>query len=170
MIDVTYVPYKVINDTDLTHEAFRLFVVLLRYSDNKEMPIDSNLSYNIIKAETRIRSDQTVSRALKQLESKGYIKPRQSVGFIYVIKCAGYFKIGKTRNMGKRLRDYSTHYPLDVELVLCCPSSDMDSDETHLHRIYEAFRVKGEWFALEDWHIDTIRQFSFSTKGVPAKN
>ena len=71
-------------------------------------------------------------------------------GYLYVITnpaWKGYYKIGQTVNLTKRLSTYQTSSPLrDFEYLTTVSVNDMNKAEKHiideLRRFYE---VKGEW-------------------------
>lgn len=61
----------------------------------------------------------------------------------YIIKSGEYFKIGKTVNLAKRLKQYDTHNP-DYQMVI-----GIDGDcEEYLHKLFELYHYKLEWFKL----------------------
>jgi len=72
----------------------------------------------------------------------------------YIIKDAsGLFKIGKSKNIERRIKALQTSNPT-IELVLT-----IEGDiELNLHEKYAALRVKGEWFKLSELQINEIKQ------------
>src|SRR3989304_239343 len=69
-------------------------------------------------------------------------------GFVYLIKAANHYKIGITKNPESRLSSLSSNIGHSVELIHLLSSPDPKALEAHFHKIFEAKRVKGEWFAL----------------------
>ena len=67
-----------------------------------------------------------------------------------------YYKIGKTNNIRKRLKQLETSNP-EIELV---GVSDEFSEE-FLHKKFKKYRVKGEWFIFDDSIINEVKQYFY---------
>jgi hypothetical protein len=67
---------------------------------------------------------------------------------IYFIRChaTGHTKIGKADDPRARLRGLQTGSPSRLDLVGTLPGDR--SEEARLHRLFDARRVRGEWFDL----------------------
>ncbi len=84
--------------------------------------------------------------------------------WIYLIKDnrTGYYKIGKSNNPAKRLRELKKQptllpYPHDFELV---NSFWVDEAiEIHFHNVLARFRKRGEWFDLPQDIVELITEF-----------
>lgn len=72
----------------------------------------------------------------------------------------GLIKIGKSKDIHTRMQVLSTK---KVQLI-----GYVDRDiEVHLHSVYNAKRIQGEWFRLSDEEVDgIIKTFGFETPGV----
>ena len=72
----------------------------------------------------------------------------------------GLIKIGKSKDIYTRMQILSTK---KVQLI-----AYVDRDiEVHLHSVYNAKRVQGEWFRLSDEEVGgIIKTFGFETPGV----
>lgn len=79
-------------------------------------------------------------------------------GFIYVIKCNDLHKIGKSKQVTKRIEKFETIYPHDLEVVFVAKVNDMHGAECYLHSKFSSQRIKGEWFNLTPNDVDQIRQ------------
>lgn len=80
-------------------------------------------------------------------------------GYIYVMKCMGYYKIGKSKDC-RRLGEY-TKLPEEPEYVMIEYVSNMDLLERFLHDLYASKRLREgscEWFNLSDDDLITIRE------------
>ena len=68
--------------------------------------------------------------------------------FIYLIqnKETGHFKIGRTKNINKRIKQLQTGS--SGELVLVDKFEIYSKLESYLHNIYSAYNISGEWFDL----------------------
>lgn len=62
---------------------------------------------------------------------------------LYLIECDVYYKIGYTKNLENRLKEYDT---LNPSYTLLDFKEGSYEDETTLHRLCKKFLYKGEWF------------------------
>lgn len=78
-------------------------------------------------------------------------------GYIYLLCCEGFFKIGRSRNHPtKRLAQLQTGSPFEVTLIHAIRCDDPVWVEGLLHRRFDGKRYKGEWFELDG---ADVRQF-----------
>jgi len=70
--------------------------------------------------------------------------------FIYLLKLnsTGYYKIGYTNNVNKRIKELSTGSYDTITLVNKYESKFYREIEKYLHNIYKSLKIKGEWFDL----------------------
>jgi hypothetical protein len=87
---------------------------------------------------------------------------------VYIVKTGkNLYKIGKTRDLLKRLNGYHTHLPVIFKVVRQYIASNMAELEHSLHIVFQHKRVKGEWFQLT--HDDLVicdniaRNFALTT-------
>jgi len=71
-------------------------------------------------------------------------------GSVYLIQCTetGRVKIGWSNSPGNRLSDLQIGCPTELMLRGIIPNSTK-KDERALHRTYQKFHVRGEWFSSE---------------------
>ena len=70
---------------------------------------------------------------------------------VYILKTGrNLFKIGKTRDLNKRLASYHTHLPALFRVVRQYAAANMEELEQGLHIVFQHRRVKGEWFQLNN--------------------
>lgn len=89
-----------------------------------------------------------------------YAKPPRSKkhGFVYLIRSTnGEYKIGKTKNMTKRMGWFGISLPFKVETIHTIECDDMDEVETSLHNRFADKRLNGEWFALSESDVEEIK-------------
>ena len=68
---------------------------------------------------------------------------------VYILKTGkNLYKIGKTRDLQKRLASYHTHLPILFRVVRQYPADNMSQLEESLHIVFQHKRIKGEWFEL----------------------
>ena len=77
--------------------------------------------------------------------------------FVYVIRCCNYHKIGVSDDPNKRLKNIQAHNPFEIELVKVYGyrSADAHRIERYLHKQFDEYRVRGEWFDFGD--LDVIK-------------
>jgi predicted GIY-YIG superfamily endonuclease len=70
---------------------------------------------------------------------------------IYIIKTSKrLYKIGKTKDLQKRIAAYHTHLPIIFRVVRQYMLENIDELEEALHIVFQHKRVKGEWFELNN--------------------
>ena len=86
-------------------------------------------------------------------------------GYIYLMRVdqpdsEGYYpcKIGKSKHVPTRQRQIGILMPYEVELVHYVAVNDMPEAEAFLHRVYEPYRMRGEWFRFPQEGIDQFCQ------------
>ena len=84
------------------------------------------------------------------------VAQRDDAGFVYVVKCAGYYKIGATRNATQRIARFETSYPHDLKVHRVAHVQNMSLVESSLHTRFADKRVKGEWFNLDSNDLRVI--------------
>ena len=73
---------------------------------------------------------------------------------VYILKTGkDLYKIGKTRDLQRRLATYHTHLPILFRVVRQYPAANMDELEESLHIVFQHRRIKGEWFRLNDQEL-----------------
>jgi hypothetical protein len=61
----------------------------------------------------------------------------------------GYVKIGVSSEVRRRLSQLQTGSPTDLELMGWLKSRDDYGLESRLHREYGAYKIRGEWFSID---------------------
>lgn len=80
--------------------------------------------------------------------------------YVYVIQdidVTGYYKIGRTHDLVRRLTDFNVKLPFQIGLVLVISTADAVVLETNLHHLFADKRVGGEWFALDNADLINLR-------------
>lgn len=83
---------------------------------------------------------------------------------VYVIRCQNLHKIGKTRNLRKRLSSLQVATPFDITVDIWLHRGSerlATSLEEKLHRKFSAKRVGGEWFELSEGDLQYIQKLNF---------
>ena len=72
---------------------------------------------------------------------------------IYIVRAVGTprVKIGRTKNVRRRIASLQTGCPYPIELLNEIKTKGCGSViEGHIHRAFDRYRVLGEWFELPD--------------------
>ena len=77
-------------------------------------------------------------------------------GRIYILRAGEYFKIGKTSDLHRRIRDLKIQLPERADLLHTFYATDMTACEHWLHRIFRDQRSNGEWFRLRGDDLEFI--------------
>jgi predicted small secreted protein len=88
--------------------------------------------------------------------------------YIYLIKESenNYYKVGVSSNITQRIKQLQTGFAGTIELIEKYPSEYSHKIEKSLHRKYNQYNIKGEWFNLPDSVInDFIKDCSVYNKG-----
>jgi hypothetical protein len=75
---------------------------------------------------------------------------------IYILYSCGYYKIGITTNIDKRILELQTGNPFLIQLVFFKIVNDASALESELHKKYKNKNVSGEWFYLDNNDIQYI--------------
>lgn len=83
---------------------------------------------------------------------------KKSIGYIYAIEAEEiYTKIGLSKDFPtKRLRNLQTSSPLELKLKGYLKTENMNSDEKKLHKIFDKYHKRGEWFQLSYCDVKII--------------
>ena len=91
-------------------------------------------------------------------------------GFMYIMECAGYYKVGMTNNSKQRLKSIQSMNPLKVTIKDVFMFDDASIAEAIMHILFLTDRMHGEWFdteyeflvhdakRLQDMDADTLRR------------
>lgn len=92
----------------------------------------------------------------KKRAQKNKGSSQSKVGYIYLIKCGPYFKIGRTNKVERRMVQLGVQMPHPLEVVWTKQVSDMHRAERYLHDMFAHKRMNGEWFDLTAADIEAI--------------
>ena len=78
--------------------------------------------------------------------------------YVYLLHCAGRFKIGHGLSVRSRIRGMQTGCPYPIELVQEWKSEDAPRVERFLHERFAEFRRTGEWFDLPPAVVASLKR------------
>lgn len=88
------------------------------------------------------------TRAEKIAEARA-LEIERDKGFIYLLRSEnGYYKIGMTKDVNHRLKEFQS-WPILVELIHSFETSACWWVEKFLHDRFSSQRFRGEWFKLD---------------------
>lgn len=89
-------------------------------------------------------------------------------GFIYFIGCHDFIKVGYAENVELRLVALQTGCPYELTLLHKIPTQNMVADESRIHRHWQRYSMRGEWFRLHEGALTLI--LASETVGELLKN
>lgn len=159
---------KVKHEVVLSHCKSMMELLILKIHDS-EKKIEHSLrkgksikirqSCHFASVSFNIRNDGASSlnlkiqiKSTKEFESKFLLnKLKPDFGFVYFIKSEYGFKIGKTKNIDRRLSEFGVKLPFEVSLYGYIRTNNYNELELELHKLLKETRLNGEWFDLTDY-------------------
>jgi hypothetical protein len=102
-------------------------------------------------------NEQSLKEALEEhditAERVRMVRGEASRGYVYIIKCNEYYKIGiSLQSPKKRLESFQVGNPYQLEILFSAKVAEYKTIEKLLHKHCkrEGYYVRGEWFKLTD--------------------
>ncbi|AQQ52292.1 GIY-YIG nuclease family protein [Planococcus lenghuensis] len=85
-------------------------------------------------------------------------------GYVYFVQeyLNGTFKIGKTKNIEKRMNVFGVKLPFENQLVFLIKCADHHQAEAVFHKHFADKRLEGEWFALTKEDVTWVREGKYT--------
>lgn len=77
-------------------------------------------------------------------------------GYIYVVQCNRFYKIGIAEDIKKRMAGLQTANPVKLRLLFCQKHSDYKNMERYFHCKFKHKRTRGEWFLLSNEDVEWL--------------
>lgn len=82
-------------------------------------------------------------------------------GYVYLLKCQDFYKIGIATDVHKRISGMQTGSPFTISLVASVEVDNPLALEKELHAMYSHRHHRREWFALTDEDVTAIRSLFY---------
>src|SRR5688572_21843324 len=77
-------------------------------------------------------------------------------GYVYVLKCGEFYKIGFSKKPYRRARKLRTASPYPIEVVYTLKTPHYKMVERTLHRHFDSKRIDREWFMVENEDLEYV--------------
>lgn len=96
-----------------------------------------------------------------QASTAGRGSTNVSEGWVYLLQSGNHFKIGRSDELEKRVKQISIALPAKVELVHAIKTDDPPGIESYWHRRFAEQRANGEWFKLSHADVRAFKRRKF---------
>lgn len=118
----------------------------------------SALSRRALQDET-YRDIQAMLPPQQKSQSTPYpLSGKSSEGFVYLIKSGDHYKVGRSEELERRIKEIRIALPEAATLVHAIRTDDPAGIEAYWHRRFANRRANGEWFKLEPQDLSAFKR------------
>jgi hypothetical protein len=87
-------------------------------------------------------------------------------GYVYLLQCGPYRKIGHSGTLTKRMLQLGIQLPHKPQLIHVIATDTHQALETEIKTYFAKFRLNGEWFDLTEEHVSQFKHYGCSHGSV----
>ena len=84
-----------------------------------------------------------------------------ALGYVYLMKSGDHYKIGKSEDIERRVKEVRTQMPESLVLVHTIKTDDTSGIEQYWHKRFQNQRLNGEWFKLSRADVSAFKKRNF---------
>jgi hypothetical protein len=131
--------------------------------DNKAFPLLKKVAETATTFKNKKLAFNIITRYFPEQLASIDFRIDNNIGYIYFVRenLFGHTKVGRSRNLEKRLRIFAAELPFETQLLYYIKTYNYEKVELEFHKLFSSKRVRGEWFLLNNEDIEKIKNNIF---------
>jgi hypothetical protein len=143
------------------HASTCLECVDMAYQKNKiileKEKVDAQIARSTKRKELFIKERKVEQERKIRQYTEALLEPSRCQGHVYLLVCSnGLYKIGKSKNVYKRIDSLNREIPIEIKYVHSILSDIYSQAEKYLHNKFSNEWKGREWFCLSQEQVDWI--------------